>query len=117
MQFTITFIQLFFWAIYLVAPLLAFLSLLIIILGQIVCSIEKWGRFDGLYWSFITATTVGYGDIRPLKKISKFLAVFIAMVGLMFTGIVIAVTLNTAGIALDKHVDKQFIEEMKEKFE
>ena len=116
MEFTNTFVQLFFWSIYLVAPLLAFLSLIIIILGQIVCSIEKWGRFDGLYWSFITATTVGYGDIRPLKKLSKILSVVIALVGLMFTGIVIAVTLNTASIALDKHGDKQVIEEMEERF-
>jgi len=116
MEFTITFVQLFFWSIYLVAPLLVLLVFIIIVLGQIVCSIEKWGWFDGLYWSLITATTVGYGDIRPLKKLSKILAVVIALVGLMFTGIVIAVTLNTAGIALDKHGDKQVIEEMKEKF-
>lgn len=116
MEFTITFVQLFFWSIYLVAPLLALLGILIILLGQIVCSIEKWRRFDALYWSFITATTLGYGDIRPLKKLSKMLSIAIALVGLMFTGIIIAVTLNTATIALEKHGDKKVIEEMKETF-
>jgi voltage-gated potassium channel len=109
-------IHLFLWSIYLVAPLLTLLGILIILLGQIVCSIEKWRKFDGLYWSFITATTVGYGDIRPLRKLSKILSVVIALVGLMFTGIVIAVTLSTATVALEKHGDKQVIEAMKEKF-
>jgi len=71
--------------------------------------------FDGLYWSFITATTVGYGDIRPLKKISKALSVCIAFVGLMLTGIMIAVSLNSATIAFEKHVDSNAIEEVKER--
>ena len=116
MEFTIAFVKLFFWAIYLVAPLFVFLSFFIILLGQIVCRIEKWGKFDGLYWSFITATTVGYGDIRPLKKVSKALSVTIALVGIMLTGLIIAVTINTASIALEKHGDERIIEEMKEKF-
>ena len=116
MEFTIAFVELFFWSIYLVAPLLIFLSFFIILLGQIVCSIEKWGTFDGLYWSFITATTVGYGDIRPLKKVSKALSVAIALVGIMLTGIIIAVTINTASIALEKHGNDRIIEQMKEKF-
>ena len=116
MEFTISFIKLTFWSLYLVAPLLFFLSFLIILLGQIVCRIEKWTIFDGLYWSFITATTVGYGDIRPLKKASKVLSVVIALVGIMFTGIIIAVTLHTASIALEQHGDVRVLEYMKEKF-
>lgn len=116
MEFTVSFIQLFFWSIYLIAPLLIFFSVVIIVLGQIVCHLEKWEKFDGLYWSFITATTVGYGDIRPLKKVSKTLSVLIALVGVMFTGIIIAVTLNTASVAIEKHGDIQIIEKMKEEF-
>ena len=116
MELTITFIRLFFWSIYLIAPLLVFLSFVIIVLGQIVCHIEKWNKFDGLYWSFITATTVGYGDIRPLKKVSRALSVLIAFVGLMLTGIIIALTLNTTTIAFEKHVEETAIEKIKEKF-
>jgi len=86
-------------------------------LGQLVGRIEKWSHFDALYWSFITATTVGYGDFRPLKKISRILSVLIAFVGVMFTGILIAVTLNAASIALEKHVDKRVIEEIRQKFD
>jgi voltage-gated potassium channel len=116
MEFTIAFIRLFSWSIYLVLPLLSFLGLLIVLLGLWVCQIEKWNRFDGLYWSFITATTVGYGDIRPLKKVSKVLSVLIAIVGMMLTGLIIAITIRTATIAFEKHADKQTIETIKQKF-
>ncbi len=116
MEFTLDFIQLFFWLIYLILPLLLFLWLVIVMLGQLVGRVEKWSHFDSLYWSFITATTVGYGDFRPLKKISRILSILIAFVGVMFTGILIAVTLNAATIALEKHVDEGVIEKIKEKF-
>ena len=105
MKFTLEFIQLFFLATSMVMPLLLFLSLLVIILGQLVGRIEDWNKFDSLYWSFITALTIGYGDIRPLKKKSKALSVIIGLTGVMLTGIVVAITVHTATMAFGRHVD------------
>ncbi|TQV85958.1 potassium channel family protein [Aliikangiella coralliicola] len=116
MAFTLTFIKLFFWITYLVSPLLLLLCFIVIVLGQWVASIEKWNRFDALYWTFITATTVGYGDIRPLKKASKVISVLIAFLGLMFTGILVAVTLNTASVAFEKHIDEKELNKLKQEF-
>ena len=99
MEFTFKFVQLFVYGLELAAPLLLSLAVLITLLGQIVGARESWSRFDSLYWSFITATTVGYGDIRPLRKLSKILAVLIAFVGLIFTGIIVALAINAASIA------------------
>jgi len=116
MEFTFTFIRLFFWSIYLVGPIIIFFLFTIFILGQVVRHIESWTVFDGAYWSFITALTVGYGDIRPLRKMSKALSVVIALIGMMFTGVVIAVTLSSTSLAFEIHGNQQLVEKMKHQF-
>ena len=47
------------------------------VLGQLVGKREGWSRFDSFYWSFITATTVGYGDVRPTKTVPRIFAMVI----------------------------------------
>jgi Ion channel len=46
---------------------------------------------------------VGYGDIRPVKRASRIIAVVIALLGLTFTGILIAVGVHAATLALAAH--------------
>jgi voltage-gated potassium channel len=47
-----------------------------------------------LWWSIITLTTVGYGDVSPVTPLGKFLASFVALAGIglvaMPTGIMAA---------------------------
>lgn len=73
-------------------------------LGQVVGFIEKWNKFDAFYWAFITAFTVGYGDIRPANKISKVISILVAFIGIMFMGIIVAVTVEAATIAFEKNI-------------
>jgi voltage-gated potassium channel len=114
MDFTFQFIKLFLYGIGLAAPLLVFLVLVIGLLGQIVGRQESWKRVDALYWAFITATTVGYGDIRPSAAISKLLAVIIAFTGIIFTGIVVALAINAASISFKNLHD---VEQIKARIE
>lgn len=100
---TTTFLKQFLFGLWLTAPLLLSLGGIIAVLGQIVGKREGWTPFDSFYWSFITATTVGYGDIRPIKKWARIFAIVIALVGLTFTGILIAVAVHAATIALGAH--------------
>jgi hypothetical protein len=100
---TTTFLKEFFFDLWVTFPLLLSLAAVVTVLGQIVARKEGWSRFDSFYWSFITATTVGYGDIRPVKRTSKILAIIIALTGLTFTGILVAVAVHAATLALAAH--------------
>ena len=79
------------------------LAAVIAVLGQVVGQIEGWAPFESFYWSFITATTVGYGDVRPVTRSARFFAIVIALLGLMLTGIVVAVAVHSATVALAAH--------------
>lgn len=97
---TVTFLKEFGRGLWLTFPLILTLAAAITLLGQAVGTKEGWSRFDSFYWSFITATTVGYGDIRPVKRRSRISAILIAFLGLTLTGIVIAVAVQAATLAL-----------------
>ena len=104
-EFTLTFTKLLVLGLWLAAPLLLSFMLGIIVLGLIVGKKESWSKFDSIYWAFITATTVGYGDIRPLRKVSRVLSVLIAFIGLIFTGMMVALAINAATITFSQIYD------------
>ncbi|WP_455211046.1 potassium channel family protein [Kaarinaea lacus] len=98
MEFTLTFVKIYTFGLWLAAPLLLSFIAAIVALGLFVGKKESWSKLDSLYWAFITATTVGYGDIRPLQKLSRFLSIMIAFIGLIFTGIMVALAINAATV-------------------
>lgn len=100
---TTTFLKEFVYGVWLTAPLLGTLALVVTALGQVVGKNEGGPPFDSFYWSFITATTVGYGDVRPTRRVPRILSILIALVGLTLTGILIAVAIHAATLALAAH--------------
>jgi len=46
--------------------------------------------FNAFYFSFITLSTVGYGDITPVSRIARWLAAMEAMTGLLYVAVLIA---------------------------
>jgi hypothetical protein len=72
---TITFLREFGVGLWLTCPLWLSLALGITVLGQIAGKKERWTVFDSFYWSFVTATTVGYGDLRPVNRTSRIIAI------------------------------------------
>jgi len=48
------------------------------------------GSVDPIYFSFVTLTTVGYGDVSPLTILAKRFAVFEAAMGSIYMAIIVA---------------------------
>lgn len=46
--------------------------------------------FQGLYFSFVTLSTVGYGDIIPVSKVARMLAMVEAVFGMFYVSLLIA---------------------------
>jgi hypothetical protein len=51
---------------------------------------ESMNGFTGFYFSFITLSTVGYGDITPVSRAARWLAAMEAMTGLLYVAVLIA---------------------------
>lgn len=42
--------------------------------------------FDGFWWAFVTATTVGYGDISPVSPFGRCIAMILMLIGIGLIG-------------------------------
>ena len=116
MHFTLDFIRIFGMALFYATPLLISLAFLIFLIGLVIGKKEGWSVADAVYYAFITATTVGYGDFHPRKTASKYLAIIIALTGLIFTGIVVALGVHSASIAFKAtYSDNKVIEKIESK--
>jgi hypothetical protein len=51
---------------------------------------QSMNGFTGLYFSFITLSTVGYGDIIPVSEVARMLAIVEAMFGTFYMTLLIA---------------------------
>lgn len=56
-----------------------------------------------LYYSFVTLTTIGYGDITPIANTSKSLTIFLGVSGQLYLTIIM-------GIIIGKFVSKSFLD-------
>ena len=58
--------------------------------ATIVAATEKVSFGKAVYFSFITGLTVGYGDIAPITAIGRVISVLLGLIGILFTGVVVA---------------------------
>jgi voltage-gated potassium channel len=64
---------------------------------------EGWSILDSLYFSVITLTTVGYGDLVPSTAVSKVFTIIYIFIGL---GIILAFVNTVAERAIERRRTK-----------
>jgi voltage-gated potassium channel len=86
---------------------LIFLSCIIVLLLLIGTffyhEVEKWSYVDAFYFSAISLSTRGYGELHPSHAISKIFTVFYLFIGVAF---IIYTLSNLAGYYLQFHEPK-----------
>ncbi len=80
-----------------------FIVLLILVFaaGVAIAKLDGIAVEDGVYFAFITALTVGFGDFVPRSRGSKILAVLLALIGIIIAGVIVSVTVHALDIAIE----------------
>ena len=98
---TLYFLSTFFQIIAKISPILLLLVALILAAAVIVARTETMPFHQATYMCFITALTIGYGDFTPKRPLARFLAILLGIVGMIFTGIIVAVAVQATTYVLD----------------
>jgi len=84
---------------------LAYLVVVLLVTGTIFYwRFEDWTLLDSLYFSVITLTTVGYGDLAPSSAPTKVFTIFYVLLGL---GILVSFLGRVAGHAVEARMERQ----------
>lgn len=75
--------------------------------GLAIAFFDKKPVGETMYLAFITALTIGYGDLTPESGLSKLIAVGIGIIGIIFTGLVVAVTLKALEMTIKEQKEGQ----------
>lgn len=51
---------------------------------------ETLDGFNAFYFSFVTLSTIGYGDITPISRVARMLAVVEAITGMFYVAVLVA---------------------------
>jgi hypothetical protein len=73
-----------------------FLAILALLIASavVIAGVEKMPIGEALYFAFITGLTIGYGDIVATRTFGRIMSVLLGFVGVLFTGLVIAVAVH-----------------------
>ena len=61
-----------------------------LLLGAVIGFLERWSVSETIYFTFVTALTIGYGDLAPKRITSRMIALAIGFSGILLTGLVAA---------------------------
>ncbi len=98
---------------------MVFIAGLMILTGGILIHFaEDMSIPDGIWWAFVTTTTVGYGDISPKTTYGRFIAMILMIVGIGLIGsLTSAITAYFFNNGQKKSISNLTIEMVKQKLD
>lgn len=103
MRFSVDFLKAYLVLLRSLFPIWGGIAFLITLAGFWLAYLEGLSTGEGLYFAWITGTTVGYGDITPTTGTAQVVAVLVAVVGILFTGLSVSVALEAAKLSIQKN--------------
>jgi len=73
--------------------------------------------FDAIYWSLVTITTVGYGDIAPISEMGRVIAMIIILFGVAMISFATSVIVSAFSEKLTELKEERIVEEINRKEE
>ena len=103
-----TFFHEFLRVLYYVKSILLGLFVTIALFGVLLSLEEGIDVWNGMYFAFITAFTVGYGDFTPTTAVSKVLcALILPVLGMILTGIMVAAAMQAIARLYRSQLEKK----------
>ena len=82
------------------AGVFAFLTLVILAGGMLLARFDGLPFGEAIYLAFVTALTVGFGDLTPRSGAARVVTVVLAFFGMLLFGILIATAVHAMDEAL-----------------
>ena len=90
------------------APVWGGIAIFISFMGLLIAQLEEeLSAGDALYFAWVTGTTVGYGDLTPTTGATRFLAIVVAIVGIVLTGTIVTIAIEAAKIVVENSISIQ----------
>ncbi len=103
-----TFFGVFLRIIYALRSIIVTLLVFIILMGVLVAYVEGLSVSDGIYLAFVSALTVGYGDIVPKTALGRVICVgVLPILGMLITGIMVAAAVNAIDRGIKMESEKR----------
>ncbi|VYU52934.1 potassium transporter [Clostridium tertium] len=86
-------------------------TIILVLASVIIALLEDMTFLDALWWSIVTFTTVGYGDILLSTNIGKVVAILLMIFGIGFIGVI---TSTVAAYIINKEINFKKSESFRE---
>jgi voltage-gated potassium channel Kch len=102
MQMFVRFNKVFWRTIWHVRTVILALLALVVVNAVPIALIEKMPFGDALYFAFVTGLTIGYGDIVMQTPVGRLIALLIAVVGILISGMIVAAAVHAVRESMEK---------------